>query len=89
MSTPINFVPLQKYKDYNGAGTVKILLTIIILPGIIASENHLFYGKRWPLNYNMDVCYSEVLYEGCFLFFSPPACIIYGFACPRFNTGIC
>jgi len=43
MSVPINFAPLQKNKDYNIAGTLKILLLFIAMLGLIVLEYHLFY----------------------------------------------
>jgi len=44
MSIPINFVPLQKKKDYNPGGTLKILLLCILVAGLIVLEKHFFYS---------------------------------------------
>ncbi len=43
MSITINYVPLRKNKDYNWAGTFKILLLCILLTGLILFERHFFY----------------------------------------------
>jgi hypothetical protein len=43
MSITINYVPLQKNKDYNWVGTLKILLLCILMTGLILFEKHFFY----------------------------------------------
>ena len=43
MSITINYVPLQKNKDYNWVGTFKILLLCILLIGLILFDRHFFY----------------------------------------------
>ncbi len=43
MSIPINFVPLQKNKDYNWLGTFKILMLCVLILGLFLFEQPFFY----------------------------------------------
>ena len=43
LSIPINHMPLQRNKDYNLSGTLKILLLCILTVGLIVFERHFFY----------------------------------------------
>jgi len=43
LSIPINHTPVQRNKDYNISGTLKILLLCILIVALIVFERHFFY----------------------------------------------